>query len=556
MSLLHDGKSGQNSCEWYDSDLSDDGTTTMVSKNEQPVTQITSRDFSRDPVPLSSVAVHLHPDDDVAIATSDLIPGRTLNGPWGELRIGRLVPAGHKLALRSLAAGDAIHRYGQVIGFATTAINPGDHVHSHNVAVQQFSRIPEFGTDVRPAVLEPESARRTFKGFLRPDGRVGTRNYVAVISTVNCSATATRGIAERFRGIGDAFPHVDGVIALTHKAGCGARYGGHEIDQLQRTLAGFARHPNVGGYVIVGLGCEINQVQDLITRHDLQADAPPIVVIQNEGGLQDTVEAGTRAVESLLPMVDACRRAEQGADQLVVALQCGGSDGWSGVTANPALGYAADQIVREGGTVVLGETPEVYGAEHLLTRRAVSAEVGEALLERIRWWEQHTASLGCEIDNNPTPGNKAGGLTTILEKSLGAIAKSGTTPLTAVYGYAERITAKGFVHMDTPGYDPVSVTGQVAGGCNIVAFTTGRGSAFGFKPAPSIKIASNSSLSVRMRGDMDINAGRMLDGASLADVGDEIFERILAVASGARTKSEAQGVGEEEFNPWILGATL
>lgn len=519
--------------------------------------QIAGVGVGNQPVPLTEVAIHLHLDDDVAVATRELAPRQLIAGPFESLKVTRLVPVGHKVALRAIPEGGAVHRYGQIIGFATAPIAPGDHVHSHNLGVHDFARDYAAGVDVRPVDFVPPAARRTFQGYLRPDGRVGTRNYVAIISTVNCSATVTRAIAERFRhGLHERYPNVDGVIPLTHKAGCGARYGGPEVDQLQRTLAGFARHPNVAAYVIVGLGCEINQVQDMVTSQGLEGDAPPLFVIQDEGGLAASVASGVAAVERLLPLADACRRTTQSAEHLVVALQCGGSDGWSGVTANPALGLAVDTIVRQGGTAVLGETTEVYGAEHLLTRRAASAKAAEDLLERIHWWERHTASLGCEIDNNPSPGNKAGGLTTIYEKSLGAIAKSGSTPLNAVYRYADRITARGFVHMDTPGYDPVSVTGQVAGGCNVVVFTTGRGSVFGFKPAPSIKLATNPELYRKMPDDMDVNAGRVLEGATLQDVGDDIFERILAVASGEPSKSEAQGAGEEEFNPWIIGATL
>ena len=506
---------------------------------------------------MSPFVVHLHPTDDVAVAIVDLAPGTALTGPFGDFRLSRLIPRGHKVALRPVDSGWPVRRYGQTIGFATSNIAAGDHVHTHNLAVQEFSRDPAFGLDVRPVDFVPPADRRTFEGYLRADGKVGTRNYIAVISTVNCSATACKRIAEQASvGLKERYPHVDGILALTHHGGCGARYGGPEVDQLQRTLAGFARHANVGGFIVVGLGCEINQIQDLVAHQDLGAGVPKTLVIQDEGGLAETVAAGVDAVTAMLPVVDSCRRSTQSAEHLMVALQCGGSDAWSGVTANPSLGFAADEIVRQGGTVVLAETTEVYGAEHLLTRRARSREVGEALLERIRWWEQHTAALGCEIDNNPSPGNKAGGLTTIYEKSLGAIAKSGSTPLNAVYKYAEQVEARGFVHMDSPGYDPASVTGQVASGCNVVVFTTGRGSVFGFKPAPSIKVATNTSLYERMPGDMDVNAGRILDGATVAGVGSEIFERILAVASGEKSKSEAQDVGDEEFCPWIIGATL
>ena len=506
---------------------------------------------------LAEVAVHLHPADEVAVARVPLAPGLRLRTDVGLVRVGRLIPSGHKVALRPVAAGDAVHKYGQVIGFATTPIALGDHVHSHNLGVGALTHDYAVGVDVRPVEFASESARRTFMGFRRPDGRAGTRNYVAVISTVNCSASTVRAIADRFRG--DAlkeYPTVDGVIGLTHKGGCGARYGSREIDLLQRTLAGVARHPNVADYVFVGLGCEINQIQDLVSAQGLEQDRPPLLVIQDEGGLQETVEAGVAAVKELLPLAAAYRREEIPASELVVALQCGGSDGWSGVTANPALGRAADLLVRQGGTVALGETPEVYGAEHMLTRRAASPAVAERLLERIHWWEEYTRRNGCEIDNNPSPGNKLGGLTTIYEKSLGAVAKGGSTPLNGVYEYAERITARGFVHVDSPGYDPISVTGQVASGCTMVVFTTGRGSVFGCKPAPSIKVATNSALYQKMRNDMDVDGGRVLDGATLDEVGEEIFARILAVASGEKSKSERHGIGEEEFNPWIIGATL
>ncbi len=506
---------------------------------------------------LADVAIQLHPDDEVAIARVALAPGLRLRTTQGEVRAARLIPSGHKFALQAVAEGEIVHKYGQAIGYASAPIAPGDHVHSHNLGVGALTHDYAVGADVRPVAFVPEAERRTFMGFRRADGRVGTRNYVAVISTVNCSASTVRAIADRFRG--DAlrdYPTIDGVAGFTHKGGCGSRYGSREVHLLQRTLAGIARHPNVAAYVIVGLGCEINQIQDLVSGQGLDADAPPLLVIQDEGGLQETVEKGVEAVGALLPRAAQCRRESVPASELVVALQCGGSDGWSGITANPGLGRAVDLLVAQGGTAALGETTEVYGAEHMLTRRASSPQVAERLLERIRWWEDYTARNGFEIDNNPSPGNKVGGLTTIYEKSLGAVAKSGSTPLNGVYEYAERITARGFVHVDSPGYDPISVTGQVASGCNLVVFTTGRGSCFGCKPAPSIKVATNSALYEKMKNDMDINAGRVLEGVTLDEIGVEIFEKMLAVASGERTKSEAHGIGEEEFNPWIIGATL
>jgi altronate hydrolase len=500
--------------------------------------------------------MQLHPDDDVAIARVPLAAGLRIELPENIITVRQTIPEGHKVALAAREVDEPIHRYGQVIGFATAEIRPGDHVHSHNLAVGHALRHDHaFGQGVRPVAYVPEEERRTFGGYRRADGRAGTRNYVAIISSVNCSASVSRHVADRFRGdVLRDFPNVDGVIALTHKGGCGAHYGGAEVDLLQRTLAGFARHPNVAGYVLMGLGCEVNQIPELVERQGL--GGPPAFVIQEEGGLVEAVEAGVQAIGALLPAADACRRETVPISDLVVALQCGGSDGWSGVTANPALGAAVDLLVAQGGTAVLGETTEVYGGEHMLTRRAISEEVGRKLLDRIAWWERYTAINGAEIDNNPTPGNKLGGLTTIYEKSLGAVAKSGTMPMTDVLEYAEPVRVRGFVHMDTPGYDPVSVTGQVAGGCNLVVFTTGRGSVFGCRPAPTIKVATTSSLYDRMRNDMDVNAGRVLDGATLGDVGEEIFEMMIAVASGEPTKSERHGIGEEEFNPWILGATL
>jgi altronate hydrolase len=445
-----------------------------------------------------------------------------------------------------------------VIGFAKAPIVAGQHVHTHNLAVGEMALDYAIGADIRPVALAPAAEQRSFMGFRRPRGRAGTRNTVAVIGTVNCSAHTVRTIVERARAeLLPHFPNVTDVVALTHKSGCATRDGSPELGLLQRTLAGFARNPNVAACLFVGLGCEVNQFATLLeSQHDILGTAPPYLGIQDGGGVAATVEAGLRAVAELLPLADAHRREPVPASELCLALQCGGSDGFSGITANPALGHAVDLLVAQGGTAVLSETPEIYGAEHLLTRRAASQAVGEKLIARIRWWEEYTAREGFEIDNNPAPGNKAGGLTTIFEKSLGAVAKGGSLPLAAVYEYAEPISEHGFTFMDTPGYDPVSATGQVAGGCTIIAFTTGRGSCFGFKPAPSIKIATTSGLYRRMPHDMDIDAGGILDGASVESVGRAIFEKLLAVASGEPSLSEAQGIGEEEFNPWILGATM
>jgi altronate hydrolase len=519
-------------------------------------------------VPLREVAVRLHPRDNVAIAKINLQVGTNLalgaeTHPHTRVAVRQLIPRGHKVALREIRVGETVRRYGQAIGFASQTILPGEHVHTHNLGIQDFAREHAFGVDVQPVTLVSESDRRTFAGYKRADGRVGTRNYMAVISTINCSAHTSREIAHYFTPERlAAFPNVDGVIPLIHSSRCSLRIGGPDYVLLQRTLAGMARHPNVGAYIIVGLGCETNQAADLVENYGLCSSSgvlspcPQSLVIQDLGGIRKTVEAGIAALEKLLPVVNAAQRTPQPISELMLALQCGGSDGWSGVTANPVVGLVADEAVRQGGTVVLAETPEIYGAEHLLTRRAISPQVGQKLVAQVRWWEQYAQRMGIEVDNNRSVGNEAGGLTTIYEKSLGAVAKAGRTPLMGVYDYAEPVTARGFTFMNSPGYDPVSVTGQVAGGCNLVLFTTGRGSVFGFKPAPSIKISSNSAIYERMMDDMDLNAGKVLDGVDMEEVATELLDLVVAVASGQPSKSEAQGVGEAEFSPWSLGGML
>jgi altronate hydrolase len=511
-------------------------------------------------MPLAEAAVHLHPRDDVAIAKVALQVGTGLSLGTGEqVTVRDFIPSGHKVALHQTAAGEAVHRYGQVIGFANRTILAGEHVHTHNLSVHGFEREYVFGAEAQPVAVVPEGERRTFLGYRRPGARAGTRNYVAVISSVNCSAHVTRQIAYHFTAERlAAWPNVDGVIAIAHTLGCGVRVNGPDYVLLQRCLAGIARHANVGAYVLVGLGCEVNYIPDLVKNYSLDSGvhSVPSLTIQEAGGIRKTIQAGIAAVEDLLPAANATPRTPQPISELMLAVKCGGSDGWSGVTANPVVGSVADEVVRQGGTIVLAETPEIYGAEHLLARRAINAAVGAKLIAQVRWWEQHARRLGAELDDNPSTGNKAGGLTTIYEKALGAVAKGGNTPLMDVYDYAEPVTAHGLAFMNSPGYDPVAVTGQVAGGCNLVLFTTGRGSVFGFKPAPSIKICSNSATYHAMVDDMDFNAGKILEGAQVADTAAELLDLAIAVASGQPSKSEAQGVGEAEFNPWSLGGTL
>ena len=503
----------------------------------------------------ADLTIRLNPADDVVIARVELAAGTTLVRE-ANVAVAMRVPAGHKVAVRDVKTGQPVRRYNQIIGFATRDIRAGDHVHVHNLAMGSFERDYSFASDKKDTdYITPQA---TFQGIVRPDGRVATRNYIGILTSVNCSATVARAIARHFENRLDAYPNVDGVVALTHKSGCGMASDGEPIDVLRRTMSGYARHPNFFAVQVVGLGCEANQIGSLLATQNLKRhDRLHAFTIQEKGGTAKAVREGVARIEAVLAEADKVKRETVPASHLTLGLQCGGSDGYSGISANPALGSAVDLLVRHGGTAILSETPEIYGAEHLLTRRASSREVGEKLIRRIKWWEDYTRRNGNEMNNNPSPGNKAGGLTTILEKSLGAVAKGGTTNLVDVYEYAEPVTAKGFVYMDTPGYDPVSATGQVAGGANLIGFTTGRGSAYGCKPAPSLKLATNSALYEHQEEDMDMNCGSIVDGKeSIAEVGQKLFELILKTASGARTKSEVFGYGEDEFAPWVLGATM
>jgi altronate hydrolase len=498
----------------------------------------------------------LHPDDDVSICRSQLVSGTFVDG----LCIKGLIPAGHKVARRAIVAGEPVRRYNQIIGFASKAIKAGEHVHIQNLVVAEFDRDYAFGVDVKP---EPAKQKAEFMGIRRATGQVATRNYIGVLSSVNCSATVSRAIADHFALQNPAsplhaFPKIDGVVALTHGAGCGMDDKGLGMQVLQRTLAGYASHANFAAILEVGLGCEANQIATLLINSGLQeGENIKMFNIQDVGGTSKAVARGIEIIKDFLPQANEVKREPCGVEHIVVGLQCGGSDGYSGISANPALGRAVDLLVAHGATAILSETPEIYGAEHLLTRRAGCPEVGRKLIERIRWWEEYVRINNGEMNNNPSPGNKAGGLSTILEKSLGAIAKGGTTNLKAVYEYAELVTEHGLVFMDTPGYDPVSATGQVAGCANLICFTTGRGSAYGCAPSPSLKLATNSELWRRQGDDIDINCGEIVDGnASIDEMGELIFRRILATASGSKTKSELHGYGQNEFIPWQLGAVM
>ena len=505
------------------------------------------------------LVIRIHPADDVVIARHQLVGGTRIESEG--VTVAGLVPPGHKLATKAIAAGAPVRRYDQIIGTAKVAITAGQHVHSHNLEFASFARDYAAGSAARPTAFVAEPA--TFAGIVRADGRIATRNYIGILTSVNCSATAARAIADHFRrdtnpGALERFPNVDGVVALTHGAGCATASDGEPLQVLRRTLGGYARHPNFASVLVVGLGCETNQINGMLEQEGLATGARLHAFnIQETGGTKKTVAHGIELVEWLLEEANRATRTPVPASHIMVGLQCGGSDGYSGISANPALGAAVDRLVRHGGTAILSETPEIYGGEHLLTRRASSQAVADKLIARIRWWERYCERNDAEMDNNPSAGNKAGGLTTILEKSLGAIAKSGTTNLVDVVEYAQPVTSRGLVFMDTPGYDPVSATGQVAGGANLICFTTGRGSAYGCAPSPSLKLSTNTALWLKQEDDIDINCGEVIDGSTSIDaMGERIFRLMLETASGQKTKSEIHGYGQNEFVPWALGAVM
>ena len=500
-------------------------------------------------------ALRLDRRDNVLVAVTDVPRGATVEG----VTCLDEIPAGHKFAAADVGEGEPIRKFGQIIGFAAGSVRAGQHVHEHNCAYGEFSRQAQVGIDYRPTEFVPEAERATFQGYVRDDGRVATRNMLGVVTTVNCSATVARAIVDRLRQqvLAD-YPNVDDIVAFTHTGGCGTSTSGEGIETLRRTLGGVMRHPNMAGVLLLGLGCEANQGSALLDASGLEL-GPRLqyMNIQDEGGSRATLERGIQALLAMLPKANEARRQSVPASHLTLALQCGGSDGYSGITANPALGAAVDLLVRHGGAAILSETPEIYGAEQLLLRRVASPAVAERLMDRIHWWEEHVRATGGSMNNNPSHGNKKGGLTTILEKSLGAVAKGGTTGLMGVYKYAEPITQRGFVFMDSPGHDPDSATGQVASGANVMCFTTGRGSVYGCKPTPCLKLTTTSALFERMKEDMDIDCGVLLSGkTTLEALGRQIFERVLEVASGSKTKSEEFGFGDNEFVPWRIGAVM
>ncbi|MFN5064108.1 MAG: UxaA family hydrolase [Pseudomonadota bacterium] len=515
------------------------------------------------------IFLRLHHSDNVVVALEELAEGISIENITARQTIRR----GHKVCTHPIRKGDIVRKYGQVIGWAACDIEPGEHVHVHNVELQKLSMEYEYATE-QPAIpaLPDWAKNRSFLGYPRDDGRVGTRNFILIASTVNCSATVVRGIASAIKPLLADYPNIDGVLGITHKTGCGIVYGTPQHDQFARVIAGYAKHPNVSRCLMIGLGCEVGGIpylsgnKDFVPETALRKGAPgehvkrgrvEAFTMQDVGGTRKAIELGVSIIKEWLPEVNALKRVSTPISKLVLGTNCGGSDGYSGLTANPAVGEVVDILTAAGATGILAETPETFGAHHIFARRAVTPEVGKRLIEKIQWWEEYTAKFGASCDGNPSSGNKEGGLTTILEKSLGAAMKGGSTALNAVYDYGQQVDQhKGFVFMDTPGLDPTSVTGLLAGGANMIVFTTGRGSCFGSKPAPTVKVATNSTMYQRMIDDMDINAGCIIEGTPRSEVARELFEQIIAVASGAKSKSEAFGYGDEEFAPWDIGPTM
>jgi len=502
----------------------------------------------------TSPVIRLDAADNVVVARLEISKGSVIAAE-GVTTL-QDVPLGHKIATRPIAKGEPVLKYNTIIGFAGEDIVPGTWMHSHNVLMDNFQKDYRFARDYRPTDLLPAEERATFLGIRRQDGRIGTRNYIGVFITVNCSATVARRIASYFdeERLAD-YPNVDGVVPFVHEQGCGMEMSGEPMDLLRRTLAGYIRHPNMAGALVCSLGCERNNLARFFEEQSLATGKMlKTVTMQQAGGTAAAIEEGKALIREMLAEADAVTREPCPADHITVGLQCGGSDGFSGLSANPALGKAVDLLVRHGGTAILSETPELYGVEHTLTARARTPEIGQKFVERINWWLDYNKGRDTQINGRVSPGNNAGGLANIIEKALGGSKKGGSSGINAVYRYAEPVTEHGLVIMDTPGYDPVAATGQIAGGANLICFTTGRGSCFGSFPAPTIKLASNTPMYRRMTGDMDVNCGAVIDGeATLDEMGETIFREILDVASGKKSKSEALGVGEDEFAPWPIG---
>jgi altronate hydrolase len=470
------------------------------------------------------------------------------------------IPRGHKVATKNIPRGTPVIKYGMPIGLANQDIQIGEHVHVHNISFSEFIPINDELTKPRSHALASLSPRSTtFSGYKRRNGTTGVRNYIVVMADVNCSATVAKEIALNFRNTLNR-SDIDGVVPVTYSGGCAHSPNTYAHEIQARTLSGWLEHPNVVAALCIGLGCETMNWKR-ISAHLTESDALYLPIenfnITEVGGTKAAIQRGINWIRNCLEVLPKFERTMCPVSELRIGTNCGGSDAFSGMTANPALGLASDAIVNLGGTSVFAEIPECYGAETTyLFPRIKSQQHKEKLKNVLNFWNDYYSRHRVLADNNLAAGNISGGISTILEKSLGAIAKSGSSEISAVIDYGERIKESGLVLMNTPGYDPASVTGLVAGGCNMIAFTTGRGSTFGCSIAPTLKIATNSAIFEKMSDDMDINAGSILDGKALSDVGEEIYETLLKCASGQQTKSEANRIGWEEFVPWSVGETL
>ena len=495
--------------------------------------------------------IKLNSKDNIGVAPMNIPEGAEIKS---NLKAQTDIPFGHKISIADIQKDELIYKYGQIIGKAFEKIERGSHVHTHNMMFYEFDRNYKF---IKKNLDTSYKKDKFFFGYKRNNNTVGTRNYIGLISTVNCSATVVKKIANKINLFlnENNYKNIDGAVCLKHSSGCGMNTSGKGMEVFNRTIEGFKSHQNFGKVFVIGLGCECAQIS-LYKNNNSQNDIE-YLNIQDEGGTNEIINKVYTKVINEIPKINSIERTKSHLSNLTLALQCGGSDSYSGITANPALGVAADLLVSYGGSTILAETPEIYGAEHLLIERALQESDIKKLNNQINWWKNYTQINDGSLDNNPSPGNKKGGLTTILEKSLGAVAKSGNSIMVDVLDYAEKISKPGFNFMDSPGYDPVSVTGQVAAGSNLICFTTGRGSCFGFKPAPSLKIATNTNMFNKLEEDMDINAGTIMDGVNtIEEIGHEIFEELILVASGKKTKSEINDYGDDEFNPWVIGATM
>ena len=511
-----------------------------------------------DALPLQDCAIQVSPRDNVAVAKRALARGDRVVLPDGDsVAIRGTVTPGHRFATRPIPASELVLQYGQPIG-TSKGMAVGDPISHDNMGDEvPFDR--ELPADLHHPETEllPEGERACFAGFRRPDGRVGTRNWVLIVPTSMCAsheAAQIATVAEFTLWSREKFPHVDGVVALPHNKGCGSSEGSN-LEVMLRTLANYAGHPNVGAVLFMDLGCEKTNLELLRSylgdRGGLGWDKPVAWLgIQEAGGTQAAIQRGLAAIEGMLPEANATAREECSAADLVLGVKCGGSDGFSGLSANPALGHCSDLVVRSGGTVLITEIPEFCGAEHLFARRARNAEVGRQVFEAVDWYADYASKFGTVLAENPSPGNVAGGLLNITIKSLGAMAKAGTTRVEGVTGYAEPPRGRGLHLMQGPGYDQESTPGLVGAGCNAVIFTTGRGTTIGNAIAPVIKLASNTPVFQRMGDDLDLNAGTIIDGTeTIPEVGQRVFDHLVELASG-ETLARAEVNKHREFQFW------